>query len=143
LLITVVAKLMWFYHWCWKINELLRNFRECATSVLDLLHLFCCLLRQCHNLSLCHAPPLSQAFGAKKNSGINLGVNYQDSSVVSGVTKGPGGTILRRRMTAGAPRSPNNVTSIRPTFINTIYLPPKGLRFEPGTPKLLFSTGAI
>jgi len=36
----VVAKWMWFYHWCWEINELLKN------SILELLPLFCCLLWQ-------------------------------------------------------------------------------------------------
>jgi len=34
---------------------------------------------------------LSQAFGALKKSGINLGVNHQDSSVVRDVTRGQGG----------------------------------------------------
>jgi len=34
---------MWLYHWCEAINELLQNL------VLDLIYLFCCLLRQCPN----------------------------------------------------------------------------------------------
>jgi len=41
-----------------------------------------------------------------------------------------GAEILRgRRMTAGVPKSPNNVTS---TFFNTVDLLPKDLRFEHG-----------
>ena len=34
-----------------------------------------------------HAPSLSQAVGSLKKSGINLGVNYQDSGVVRGVRR--------------------------------------------------------
>jgi len=34
-----------------------------------------------------HAPPLNQAFGAQKKSGINAGVNQDDSGVVMDVTR--------------------------------------------------------
>jgi len=55
-----------------------------------------------------------------------------------GVTKGaqfPG-----RRITMGAPKSPNNVTD---TFFSTVHLLPKDLRFEHGAPNLLLAPGAI
>jgi len=44
------------------------------------------------------------------------------------------------RITAGAPKSPNNVTS---TFFNTVHLVPKELRFEHGVANLLLAPGAI
>ena len=43
-----------------------------------------------------------------------------------------------RRMTAGAPKSPNNVTS---TFFNTVLLIPKDLKFEHGGAKLASCPG--
>ena len=56
-----------------------------------------------------------------------------------GVTRGQLGAIPRvpnhygqRLMTAGAPKSPNNVTS---TFFNTVHLLPKDLKFEQGGAK--------
>jgi len=42
------------------------------------------------------------------------------------------------RVTMGAPKSSNNVTS---TFFNTVHLLPKGLRFEHGAAKLASCTG--
>jgi len=45
---------------------------------------------------------ISQAFGAYKKSGVNLGVNYQNSGVVRGVTReGKGAQFPGRRITAG------------------------------------------
>jgi len=38
-----------------------------------------------------HASSLSQAFGAQRKSGINLGVNYQDPDVVRSITSGQRG----------------------------------------------------
>jgi len=89
-------------------------------SVLDLLHLFCCLLRQCPESTPCLI--ITSSIWCLQKSGINLGVNYHESSVVRGVTKGgKRGTIPR------ALKSPNNVTS---TSFSTVHLLPKGLRFE-------------
>ena len=70
-----------------------------------------------------------------------------DDLKCSGVTRrSKGGAIHRapnhcsgRRMTAGAPKSPNNATS---TFFNTVHLLSKDLRFE-HVPNLLFAPGAI
>ena len=68
-----------------------------------------------------------------------------------GVTRGQRGTISwapnhyegaescgGRRMTAGAPKSPNNVTS---TFFNIVHLLPKVLRFEHWGAALAFWPG--
>ena len=65
-----------------------------------------------------------------------------------GVTRGGKGVIIprapnhygERRMTAGAPKSPNNATS---TFFNAVHLLPKDLKFEHGGAKLLLTPGAI
>jgi len=43
-------------------------------------------------------------------------------------------------MTAGAQKSPNNVTR---TFFNVVHLLPKDLKFEHGGAKLLLAPGAI
>ena len=52
---------------------------------------------------------------------------------VRGVTRGArGAQFPGRRMTAGAPESPNNFAS---TFFNAVHLLPKGLRFEHGGAK--------
>ena len=45
-----------------------------------------------------------------------------------------------RRMTASAPKSPNNVTS---TFFNTVRLLPKDLRFEHRGPNFLLAPDTI
>jgi len=49
-----------------------------------------------------------------------------------------GGTIPGRRITAGAPKSLNNIAS---TFFNAVYLLPKDLRFEHGGAKLVSCRG--
>jgi len=45
-----------------------------------------------------------------------------------------------RRMTAGAPKGPKNVTDI---FFNPVHLLPKDLKFEHGAPNLLLAPGAV
>jgi len=67
------------------------------------------------------------------------------------VTKGKGGTLTRapshsggaeilrgRRMIAGAPKNPINVTR---TFFNTVHLLPEDVRFENGGAKLASCPG--
>jgi len=51
-----------------------------------------------------------------------------------------GAQSLGRRITMGATKCPNNVTS---TLFNTVNLLPKDLRLEHGAPKLLLARGAI
>ena len=47
----------------------------------------------------------------------------------------PGSESLR-----GTPKNPNNVKS---TYVNTVNLLPKNIRFEHGAPNLLLGPGAI
>ena len=79
---------MWLYHWYVEINELLKN------SVLDLLCLFCCLLKQCPESTPC--PIIKSSIWCLEEKWNYLGIKYQDSGVVKGVTGGQGGTIPRR-----------------------------------------------
>jgi len=54
------------------------------------------------------------------------------------VTMGASNQCGGRRMTAGLPKSPNNVTS---TLFNTVHLFPKDLRYEQGGTKLASCPG--
>jgi len=53
---------------------------------------------------------------------------------------GEGAQLPGHRITMGAPKSPNNVTS---AFFNTVHLLPKDRRFEHGAPNLLLASDAI
>jgi len=65
--------------------------------------------------------------------------------MIRGVTRGEKGSqfldaksLWRRRITVGAPKSSNNVTS---TFFNRVHLLPKDIRFEHGSAKLASCLG--
>jgi len=57
-----------------------------------------------------------------------------------GVTRGQGAQFPGRRIAMGAPKSPNNFTSI---FFNTVHLLPEDFKSKMGAPNLLLDPGAI
>ena len=73
--------------------------------------------------------PAMKFYSQGRNEGGKGGRNFPGAESLSG-----------RQITAGAPKSPNNVTS---TFLNTVHLLPKVLRFEHGGLNLLLDQGAI
>jgi len=78
--------------------SLMREINELLKKSFFGLTVFVLLFTQAVPRIYPHAPLLSEEFGAEKKSGINLAVNYQNSGVVRGVTRGnncPGVESLR------------------------------------------------
>jgi len=64
-----------------------------------------------------------------RSQGLNEGAQSPGRRITVGAPNHYG----ERRMTAGTPKSPNNVTDV---FFNAVYLLPKDLKFEHGGAKL-------
>ena len=111
-----------------EINELLKN------SFLYLLHLFCCLLKQCpKSTHMPHYLVKTLVLWRKVKLILELITKIQ---VWSGALRG--GIARALNHCGRMPKSSNNVTSVS---FNTVDLLPKDIRFEQGGTKLASSPG--